>query len=214
MMPTSSENDVLTETTFAEALVSLSDRDEHLRAVLLKWGPPPFWTHPPGFPGLVLAILAQQVSVESAQAAFSKLESEVGTVEPSVILDLDDQQMRAVGFSRQKATYVRGLAKHISEARLDLAGLETLGNAVVRDELTRIRGIGKWTADTYLLFSLRRSDVWPSGDLALAKSIQEVMRMRQVPSYEDVDRLATRWSPWRAVAARVLWHSYLSERGR
>jgi DNA-3-methyladenine glycosylase II len=205
---------VLTERTFANALADLANRDRHLAAAVSKWGSPPFWTHPAGFAGIVLAILAQQVSIESAQAAFSKLEAEIEVVRPSNFLLLDDLQLRAAGFSRQKASYVRGVAMGIVDGELDLAALGSLDDGRVRESLMAIRGIGRWTADTYLLFSLRRPDAWPSGDLALAKSMQEVMRLPETPSYEAADHLADSWRPWRAVAARILWHSYLSERGR
>jgi DNA-3-methyladenine glycosylase II len=204
----------LNQSTFEAGIADLSARDDDLAAIVRKWGDPPFWTHPPGFSGLVLAILAQQVSLESAQAAFSKLETALGRVEAESFLRLDPGRLRAIGFSRQKASYVRGIAGAISAGELDFAQFETLENEQVRDELMAFRGIGRWTADTYLLFSMRRQDVWPSGDLALAKAIQEAKGLRKPVSFGVVDHLAAGWRPWRAVAARLLWHSYLSERGR
>ena len=141
--------------------------------ILSTWGPPPFWTHPPGFPGIVLAILAQQVSLESARATFARLELAIGLVEPERLLSLDDGTLRAIGFSRQKASYVRGVAREIVAGSLDLDGLQFVDDEAARKTLVQVRGIGAWTADTYLLFSLRRQDAWPSGDLALAKAIQE-----------------------------------------
>ncbi len=204
----------LTQSTYEDGIAELATRDKDLAAVVLKWGKPPFWTHAPGFPGIVLAILSQQVSLESAQAAFTKLEAEIGPIVADKFLSLDDTKLRKIGFSRQKASYVRGVAQAIIERELDFGVLETLDDDQVRQKLMAIKGIGRWTADTYLLFALRRADAWPSGDLALAKSIQEVKGLASMPGFGEVDKIALGWRPWRAVAARILWHSYLSERGR
>lgn len=204
----------LTQEKYLEAITDLSLRDKDLAAVIRKWGKPPFWTHSLGFPGIVLAILSQQVSLESAQAAFSKLESTIGVVSPQDFLTLDDVKLREIGFSHQKASYVRGIARSTISGDLDFQTFHGLDDDRVREELLQVRGIGKWTADTYLLFAMRRPDVWPSGDLALAKSIQEVKGLATLPGFDEMDEIAERWRPWRAVAARILWHNYLSERGR
>ena len=205
---------LLTSVGYREGLVELAARDSHLASVIAKWGEPPFWTHDRGFPGLVLSILAQQVSLESAEAAYNKLASAIGHVEPAGFLALDDEHLKGIGFSRQKAAYVRGLARALENGDLDLDEIESWDDNRIRARLVEIKGIGRWTADAYLLFSLRRADAWPSGDLALVKSIQEVKGLDNPLSFEDADRMALDWSPWRAVAARILWHSYLCERGR
>jgi len=189
-------------------------QDPDLAQAVSRWGKPPFWTHAPGFAGIVLAILSQQVSLESAQAAYTKLENAIGSINPEEFLSLDDSALRAIGFSRQKASYVRGLAQEISASEFDLDDLEAMDNELARKRLIEVRGIGPWTADTYLLFALRRSDAWPSGDLALEKAIQELKVLATIPGSEDADRIAEQWRPWRAVAARILWHHYLCERGR
>jgi DNA-3-methyladenine glycosylase II len=184
-----------------------------LAGVVERWGPPPFWRHPEGFAGLVHGILAQQVSLESAVAAYGRLEGALGRVEPEAFLTLDDARLRAIGFSRQKAAYARGLASAIAAGALDLARLEAAPDDEVRRELLALRGIGRWTADVYLLFALRRPDAWPSGDLALAKSVQELWGLPALPGWDELDAWAERWRPLRAVAARFLWHDYLSRRG-
>ncbi|TFH64065.1 MAG: DNA-3-methyladenine glycosylase 2 family protein [Gemmatimonadales bacterium] len=204
----------LTELTFAQAIGDLTDREPDLAGAVGRWGAPPFWTHEPGFAGLVLEILSQQVSLESADAAFVKLGERILPVTPEGFLTLDDTTLKEIGFSRQKTRYVRGLAEAIVGGALDLDGIGRMADGDVRDALLAIKGIGRWTADTYLLFALRRPDAWPSGDLALAKAIQELRGMPAVPSYPDVDAIAEAWQPWRAVAARSLWHAYLSARGR
>jgi DNA-3-methyladenine glycosylase II len=185
-----------------------------LAGVVERWGPPPFWRHPEGFAGLVHGILAQQVSLESAVAAYGRLEGTLGRIEPEAFLTLDDARLRAIGFSRQKAAYARELASAIAAGALDLARLEAAPDDEVRRELVALRGIGRWTSDVYLLFALRRPDAWPSGDLALARSVQELWGLAALPTWDELDARAERWRPLRAVAARFLWHDYLSRRGR
>lgn len=204
----------MTGLTYRRAVSRLRSRDATLARVLEKWGNPPFWTHTPGFPGIVMAILAQQVSLESARAAFTKLEKAIGSVNPEAFLSQDDHTLKAVGFSRQKTSCARGVANAIISGELELGALEAMDDQAAGHRLTELRGIGPWTANTYLLFALRRPDVWPSGDLALAKAIQDLRRLATTPRPEEVDTIANRWRPWRAVAARILWHHYLSERGR
>ena len=204
----------LTQESFLHGVSTLIARDADLAHIVATHGSPPFWTHAPGFPGMVVAILAQQVSLESAQAAFAKLEKAIDPISPEGFLSLQDDALRAIGFSRQKASYVRGVARNIVACELDLQDLESMDDEEARTHLMRVRGIGAWTADTYLLFALRRPDAWPSGDLALAKAVQEIKRLATTPGSEEVDAIADLWRPWRAVAARILWHHYLIERGR
>ncbi len=204
----------LTPATYAGAVERLAGADPVLAGVLDRWGPPPFWRHPEGFAGLVQGILAQQVSLESAVAAFGRLEEALGRVEPEGLLTLDDARLRALGFSRQKAGYARGLAAAVAAGALDLDRLAVAPDAEVRRELLALRGIGRWTADVYLLFALRRADAWPSGDLALAKAVRELWGLPVLPDWDELDAWADRWRPQRAVAARFLWHDYLSRRGR
>ncbi len=205
---------VLTEDLYRVALEHLAAHDAGLARLLERWGIPPFWTHEPGFPGIVLAILAQQVSVESASAAFDRLVEQIGTLNPASFLALDDAQLKAIGFSRQKASYARDIARGIVKGQVDLDQLQDLDDQVARDRLLECRGIGPWTADTYLLFSLRRADAWPSRDLALARAIQEMNEWPEMPTWDEADRSAESWRPFRAVAARILWHHYLRDRGR
>ena len=213
-MSNSSSHPTLTDKTYQRCISDLTMSESDLAEAVSRWGNPPFWVHTSGFPGMVIAILSQQVSLESAQATFTKLENVIGSINPENFLSLDDNTLRKIGFSRQKASYVRGVAHENMVGDFDLEDLQAMDNNQARKRLMEVRGIGAWTADTYLLFSLRRSDAWPSGDIALAKAIQELRRLDTIPSYEEVDRIADRWRPWRAVAARILWHFYLSERGR
>jgi DNA-3-methyladenine glycosylase II len=204
----------LTAKTYHRGLSELTRRDSDLAEAVSRWGNPPFWTHTAGFAGIVFAILSQQVSLESARATFTKLENAIGSIHPEKLLSLDDNTLRAAGFSRQKTSYIRGVSHEIMAGELDLEELESMDNDQARRRLMQVKGIGAWTADTYLLFALRRSDAWPSGDLALAKAIQELRGLITIPSFEEVDRIADHWRPWRAVAARILWYHYLNQRGR
>ena len=155
-------------------------------------------------------ILEQQVSLASAQAAFDRLVGALGEVTPAGVLGLDDAQMRAVGFSRQKTGYARDLALALNDG-FDLAALTTLTDDEVRVALTQHRGIGRWTADIYLTMCLLRPDIWPRGDLALRTAAAELTGSPKPSDTELADR-AEAWRPFRAVAARILWHDYLRRR--
>jgi len=201
----------LTEGTLAHGLHVLCDRDSDLAQIMSKLGPPPMWAREPGFPTLIHIILEQQVSLASARAAYERLLAAASPLTPARFLEFDDATLKSIGFSRQKTGYGRELARAILGGQLDLAGLETLDDTAARSELIKIKGIGPWTADIYLLMAMRRPDVWPSGDLALANAAQRVKRLASRPTPEELDDLGADWRPWRAVAARLLWHYYLSD---
>ncbi len=203
-------NAPLTEASLHHAVAELARRDGDLARIVERHGPPPLWAREPGFATLILLILEQQVSLASARAAFNRLEASIGAVTPAGVLALSDEEMRTVGFSRQKSGYARALAEAVVAGRFDPAQLAALDDDGVRSALTAIKGIGPWTAEIYLLMVLRRPDAWPVGDLALATAAQQVKRLAQRPTPADLLALAEAWRPWRAVAARLLWHHYLS----
>ncbi len=200
----------LTRRRLTEAVGELARVDADLARVVDRFGPPPLWARPPGFATLVHIILEQQVSLASARAAYQKLAAAVHEVTPRAVLALDDATLRACGFSRQKARYTRELAVAVEEGRLRPRDLSRLDDEPARQNLMAITGIGRWTADIYLLMALRRPDVWPRGDLALVVAIQEIKGLGGRPSPDDFRALGDAYRPWRAVAARVLWHHYLS----
>jgi DNA-3-methyladenine glycosylase II len=202
----------LTRRSLLTAVRSLSARDPALAASVERFGPPPLWAREPGFSTLVHFVLEQQVSLASAQAAFDRLAGRLGTVTPIGFLTLDDGELRAIGFSRQKAAYVRALAVAVNDG-FDLAGLEGLSDDEVRIALTAHHGIGRWTADVYLTMCLLRPDVWPHGDQALATAAMEVATLPGRPTDAELEAIADPWRPYRAVAARILWHHYLRVRG-
>jgi DNA-3-methyladenine glycosylase II len=206
--------DGLTEPTLLVAVDVLTARDPALGDVVARFGPPPLWAREPGFPTLVHLVLEQQVSLASAQAAFDRLRAAVDPLTPDGFLRLDDAQLLAIGFSRQKARYGRALAAALLDGSLDLAALPALDDTAVDAALTAVPGIGPWTATIYRLMVLRRPDAWPVHDIALAQAIAEVRSLDRRPAAAEMHLLAEGWRPWRAVAARILWHHYLSVRGR
>jgi len=205
---------ILNEEAFFQGVRFLADRDEHLANVVKTYGQPRLWVRDPGFPTLVYIILEQQVSLASAKAAFDRLNGIVRPLTPRRFLKLTNAELLRIGFSRQKTLYTRLLAESLSRRYFDLGDLRDLEDDAVRKMLTTFKGIGKWTADIYLLSALRRPDIWPTGDLALATAVQEVKHLRQRPSPERLEKMSASWRPWRAVAARLFWHAYLAKRGK
>ena len=200
----------LTRKTFSSAIQYLCDQDADLAHILTRLKPPAFWTRKPGFASLIRIILEQQVSLASARASFDRLKATVSPLTPQGFLELSDARLKSCGFSRQKTAYGRNLATAISEGSLELKRLETMADQNVRAELVKIKGIGPWTANIYLLTVLRRPDIWPREDLALTLAIQRLKRMKNRPTPQELEMLSDAWKPWRAVAARLLWHYYLN----
>ncbi len=188
----------------------LASSDPDLARIHDRIGPPPLWDREPGFPTLVHIILEQQVSLASARACFDKLNSRLSELEPEAFLSLDDTELRAIGFSGQKGFYCRELARSLIEGSLDLDGLAHQSDDDVRTELVKIKGIGPWTAQVYLLMVLGRPDVWPMGDLALVKAVQNLKGLEALPTRDEFEALGEPWRPWRSIAARMLWHHYLN----
>lgn len=190
----------------------LAARDAGLATIVARHGNPPMWGRPRGFATLVRIILEQQVSLASAAAMFGKIERALGGVTPATIRAAGRQGLQALGVTRQKAGYVCELAQRVADRSLPLATLPRLPDGEVAELLVRVPGIGPWTASIYLLMALRRPDVWPPGDLALHKAMSRLPGFDRVPTSDEAAAFAERWQPWRAVAARILWHGYLSER--
>ncbi len=174
-------------------------------------GPAPDWQRPSGFPALLHIILEQQVSLESAQAAYDKLQNHLPEINPEAILGMSEEDLRACYFSRQKSRYARTLAQAIVSGDLDLAGLAHLEEPEVRAQLCAITGIGNWTADIYLIFCLQHPDIFPIGDIAAVNSLKELTGLK---SREAVLERSLQWQPLRSAATKMLWHSYLKRRGR
>jgi DNA-3-methyladenine glycosylase II len=200
----------LNKRTLAQAVYRLAGLDPDLAKIAAALGPPPLWERQPGFQTLIHIILEQQVSLSSARAAFDRLLAVTTPLTPERFLLLNDAELKSVGFSRQKTSYGRCLAGAIVRRDLDIDALNSMDDETARAELMRIKGIGRWTSDIYLLMALLRPDVWPRGDLALAVAVKQVKRLRQRPTEEELCIISSEWQPWRSVAARLLWHYYLS----
>jgi len=183
--------------------------DRRLGLLYAKNGTPPLRLRPPGFATLVHLILQQQVSRASANAVFDRLAANVGgPVSAPAILETAPDKLRAVGFSHQKIEYVTDLATAVVAGDFDLDEIARLDDAAAIATLVAWRGIGPWTAAVYVLTALGRQDVWAPGDRALLVSLGRMLGRDEVPTSEEATTLAAAWSPWRAVAARLLWHDY------
>lgn len=199
----------LTEESLPGCVAALSKVDPDLARVARDYGPPQMWEREEGFPTLVITILEQQVSLASAAAAFTRLLAAASPLTPEKFLKFDDGQLRGFGFSRQKALYCRLVARAVLDGELDFDALAALDDREARAALLKLKGVGPWTAEIYLLRALGRADAWPSGDLALQLAAREVKRLPARPTPAELDAIAEAWRPLRAVAARLLWAHYL-----
>ena len=204
----------LDETTLLDGVRALASMDPDLRAVVERHGPPPLWAREPGFETLVQIILEQQVSLASGRAAYERLRRAVGDVTPGALVAVAPHILEAAGLTRQKTRYLRALGSAVADGALDLEALARADDAAVRAALCALPGIGPWTADVYLLMALGRPDAWPAADIALMTAMARVKRLPARATLTEMGALAEAWRPWRAVAARILWHAYLSERRR
>lgn len=203
---------ILDEQKLIRACEKLSKQDADLRRIYKTYGVPPLWAREQSFATLLHIILEQQVSLASALAAFNKLHERLnGEITPENVLRLPDEEMKAAYFSRQKTVYARDLATKIVEGKLDLRSLENLSDAEIKEQLKQVKGIGDWTADIYLLMAMLRADVMPRGDLALHVAWQKINKLERRPNSDEFLLIAEKWKPLRAVAARLLWHFYLSK---
>jgi DNA-3-methyladenine glycosylase II len=200
----------LDDATLGRAAAELARIDPDLAGILARHGLPPLWAREPGFATLVAIILEQQVSLRSGAAALDRLDQAGGGLTPARVAALGEERARRAGLTRQKARYVVELAQRLVDGRLDADELAAAADDDVRARLIEVPGIGRWTADIYLLMALGRADVWPDGDLALAGALRRAKGLEALPDAMTQRRIAEAWRPWRAVAARLLWHAYLA----
>lgn len=169
----------------------------------------PLRLNPDGFPALLSAIVSQQVSVASAQAIWGRLQ-QAGVTEAPAVAKLSEDDLRAIGLSRQKARYAQALAT----AGIDYQGLRQMPAQDVFKELTAVPGIGAWTAEIYIMFSLGRADVFAPGDLALQEAARLIFDLPDRPKEKEFRAMSGAWSPWRSVAARIMWAYYKQHKQR
>jgi len=203
---------ILTRKSLALAARELAARDETLARIHAAHGDPPLWRRATGFQTLVHIILEQQVSLKSAKAMLVRLETAIQPFTPERFIELGDAYLRGLGVTRQKSAYVLDLSEAIVNGNLSFTKLARMSDDEARLILTRVKGIGSWSADVYLLMAMRRADIWPAGDLALAVAMKELKGLASRPAPAELERLAEQWRPHRAVAARMLWQYYLGKR--
>jgi DNA-3-methyladenine glycosylase II len=188
----------------------VAGKDEDLKTIIKSYGYPPIWIRPNTFETLVLTILEQQVSLASAYSAYKKLKERI-RISPKNLLQLSDEELRNCYLSRQKIVYTRELANAIIDKKISLKKFEALPDDMVRTKLKALKGIGDWTADIYLLHALRRTDVFPIGDLALVNSIKMIKQLSSITK-EDLQELSKRWQPYRSIATMLFWHYYIRKK--
>jgi DNA-3-methyladenine glycosylase II len=201
---------MLTQKSLALAARELAARDETLAAILATYGDPPLWRRATGFTTLVHIILEQQVSLKSAKSMLTRLQAAIEPFTPLRFIELGDAHLKGLGVTRQKSSYLLHLSECIVNGELSFTKLARMKDDDARFALTRIKGIGLWSADVYLLMAMRRADIWPSGDLALAVAMKELKGLATRPGPDELEKLAEQWRPHRAVAARMLWQFYLA----
>lgn len=194
-----------------EAIQYLQKTDVIFKNIIDRYGIPTIPIRPEGFQTLVLLILEQQVSVDSAKATFLKIKAEVVAIEPENLIHLSAETFRNLGVSRQKASYIRALSEAIISKQIDLESFSSKSAEKIRDELIKIKGIGNWTIDVYLMFCLQKPDIIPLGDIAVVNTIKELLAIEDkifIQSYVE------KWSPHKSMATFLLWHYYLKKRNR
>lgn len=200
----------LTPASLSRGAQQLAEADPDLGAVLARLGEPPMWEREPGFATLIQIILEQQVSLAAARTMYQRLTVHLGAMSPELVHANQVSGLRDFGLTRQKAGYCHGLASRILDGSLDLDLIDHGPDAAGRQALLAVPGLGPWSVDIYYLMALRRPDVWPRGDLALAAALREVKHLEALPSRDEQQLLASAWAPWRSVAARILWAHYLA----
>lgn len=194
-----------------EAIAYLYKKDIVFKRISQQYGIPVQPKRAQGFETLVLLILEQQVSIDSAKATFNKLKNAIPDFSTENLFAFSDEDFRACGVSRQKAKYIKALSEAILSKELDLESLAFKDAELVRQELIKIKGIGNWTIDIYLMFCLNSLDIIPLGDIAVVNTMKELL---DIHTKEEMEIYTQKWKPYRSVATYFLWHYYLEKRGR
>lgn len=197
--------------TGLEGVIAL---DPDFAVILGDYGPPPSRQRPEGFVTLAQIIVGQQVSVASAAAIWQRMTDGLTPMTPEVVLATGDDGLRVLGLSRPKVRYLQALAQDLLDGSLDLVALRRLEDEAAIEHLVQVTGIGRWTAEIYLLAALGRADIWPGADIALMTAAQELKGLDSRPKADELRVLAEAWQPYRTFAARLLWHYYGMKRGR
>lgn len=185
--------------------------DKHFEEIVVQYGMPSFPSRPEGFESMCKTILEQQVSLNSARAVFYKLKEIAGNFTPFQILKLSDDEFRSRGITRQKTIYIKALAEAVVNGEINFEQYGSMHPDQVRSELIKVKGIGNWTIDVYLMFSLRSPDVIPLGDIGILSAVKDLWGFTTL---NEIEQETKKWSPYRTAASFLLWHYYLEKRGR
>jgi DNA-3-methyladenine glycosylase II len=207
-------SDPLNQKSLEQGTRELASRDADLAGIVQRLGVPPLWPRDPGFATLIHIILEQQISLKAAYTMLLRLEGHLGVLTPASVIDAGDDALRGLGLTRQKSRYCLELATRVHSGELVLENLADLPTDEGRRALLKVPGLGPWSVDVYYMTALRKPDVWPFGDLALADAIADIKGLEAHPTRDEQTRITEAWAPWRAVAARLLWAHYLDARGQ
>lgn len=192
-------------------LTEILQLEPKFQEIIDNYGNPNITTRPSGFIALSQLILEQQVSIASAKACYDKIESYLNGFTPKLLLEASDEELKSCGVSRQKISYIKNLALCIEENKINLESFHSKSENEVYAELIQLKGIGKWTAQVYLMFCLEKKDVFPIGDIAVQHTMRELF---QTETLEEMETHANNWKPYRSLATYLLWHHYLRKRNR
>lgn len=194
-----------------EAIVFLSQKDDVLKGIISDYGHPIIQKREAGFASMCHIILEQQVSIASAKAAYEKLVYLVGTVDPISIYNATDQDLKTCGISRQKIVYLKDLAHKVMTTELNFSSFPQKTEQQIREELIKIKGVGNWSIDVYLMFCLQSQDIMPLGDIAIKNTLIELYGCQ---SEEEMLSISSNWKPFRTIASYLIWHYYPKKRGK
>ena len=192
--------------TFAEGAKELGKRDKDFARLVDEIGLPGLRSRSSGYSTILKVICGQQVSTAAARAIGGRLDAIENPMRPETALKLGPEKLRAVGLSGQKVNYALGIAEAIVSGDFSFRRVARMNDEDAIEEMTKLKGIGRWSAEVYLLFALRRPDLWPVDDLGVVKGLVHLKGMKERPPREELIEIAEAWRPWRSVAARLLWH--------
>ncbi|WP_333599805.1 DNA-3-methyladenine glycosylase family protein [Flavobacterium sp.] len=194
-----------------EAILFLSEKDKTLQFIVENFGHPIIQKRDEGFAALCHIILEQQVSIASAKACYEKLQQYFGEIVPEKMVNATDEELRRFGVSRQKSIYLKHLAEKVLSKELVFESFASKSEAQIREELLKLKGVGNWTIEVYLMFCLQAPDIIPLGDIAIKNTIKELY---DIHTLEEMELLADNWKPHRTLASYILWHYYLKKRNK
>jgi len=192
----------------SRSLTALAKQDADVAEWMAKIGKPAPRIRTAGFEGFLRAIVSQQVSIAAAGGIWRRLEAGLGAIAPERLLALDGDALRGFGLSRQKALYARGLAEAVVSGELDFDALHAAEDEDAIATITKLKGLGRWSAEIYLLFAMQRPDIWPANDLALQEAMRVLKNLRARPDEKRLRKLGETWRPHRSAGALFLWHVY------